>query len=104
MRERPRARPRAGGGGPGDDAAALLGASWRAARRGVLARAGLQQFHFRQFLFACQARLLLQQRRPVEVRARRRRPPRRPAPARPAACAAPRRPPRMQPCIRSRQL
>ena len=39
MRERPRARPRAGGGGPGDDAAALLGASWRAARRGVLARA-----------------------------------------------------------------
>jgi len=46
----------------------------------VLARAGLQQFHFRQFLFACQARLLLQQRRPVEVRARRPHRPRRPAP------------------------
>ncbi|KAK9821758.1 hypothetical protein WJX81_004662 [Elliptochloris bilobata] len=56
-----------GGGGAGDDAAALLAASWRAARRAVLERGGLQQFHFRQFLFACQARLLLQLQRPGEV-------------------------------------
>lgn len=48
--------------------ATLLAASWRAARRGVLERGGLQQFAFRQFLFACQARLLLQLQRPGEAR------------------------------------
>ena len=47
--------------------ATLLAASWRAARRGVLERGGLQQFAFRQFLFACQARLLLQLQRPGEA-------------------------------------
>ena len=56
-----------GGGGTGDDAAALLAASWHAARRAALAAGGLQQFHFRQFLFARQARLLLQLQRPAEV-------------------------------------
>lgn len=56
-----------GGGGTGDDAAALLAASWHAARRAALAAGGLQQFHFRQFLFARQARLLLQLQRPGEV-------------------------------------
>lgn len=56
-----------GGGGTGEDAAALLAASWHAARRAALAAGGLQQFHFRQFLFARQARLLLQLQRPGEV-------------------------------------
>ncbi len=56
-----------GGGDTGDDAAALLAASWHAARRAALAAGGLQQFHFRQFLFARQARLLLQLQRPGEV-------------------------------------
>lgn len=46
----------------------LLSATWRDTRRAVFERGALPQFHLRQFLFACQARLLLRLARPTEVR------------------------------------
>ncbi len=51
----------------GDDVAALLSASWRVTRRLVLKKNGVPEFHFRQYLFASQARVLLKLRRPVDV-------------------------------------
>jgi hypothetical protein len=51
----------------GDDVAALLSASWRVTRRLVLKKNGVPEFHFRQYLFASQARVLLRLRRPVDV-------------------------------------
>ncbi len=48
-----------GGTGDGDDVAELLKATWRETRRSVLHRGGMAEFHFRQYLFACQARVLL---------------------------------------------
>ena len=56
----------AGGSGPGEDEAQLLNSSWGRTRTNVHG-AGLDAFHFRQYLFACQARLLLALQRPVEV-------------------------------------
>jgi hypothetical protein len=58
----------AGGDEAGDDGAALLSATWRDTRRAVFERGALPQFRLRQFLFACQARLLLRLQRPTEVR------------------------------------
>ena len=56
----------AGGSGAGEDEAQLLNSSWGRTRTNVHG-AGLDAFHFRQYLFACQARLLLALQRPVEV-------------------------------------
>ncbi|GFR46524.1 hypothetical protein Agub_g8110, partial [Astrephomene gubernaculifera] len=56
-----------GAGGEGADVASLISASWRVTRRCVLKRAAIQEFRFRQYLFASQARLLLRLGRPVEV-------------------------------------
>ena len=56
----------AGGSGAGEDEAKLLNTSWGRTRTSVHG-AGLDAFHFRQYLFACQARLLLALQRPVEV-------------------------------------
>ena len=59
---------RAGGSSDGDDAAQILKASWRETRRSVMRGAGVAEFSFRQYLFACQARVLLKLGRPAEVR------------------------------------
>lgn len=59
---------RAGGSNDGDDAAQILKASWRETRRSVMRGAGVAEFSFRQYLFACQARVLLKLGRPAEVR------------------------------------
>ena len=56
----------AGGTSPGDDNAQLVSATWREMRQSVL-RNGMVQFDFQQFLFACQARILLKLNRPAEV-------------------------------------
>ena len=53
--------------GAGEDEAKLLNSSWGRTRTNVHG-AGLDAFHFRQYLFACQARLLLALQRPVEAR------------------------------------
>lgn len=58
----------AGGNGQGDDKAQLLSATWRETRHAVLESGMVSQFQFRQFLFACQARILLKLKRHVEVR------------------------------------
>ena len=55
-----------GGTSPGDDNAQLVSATWREMRQSVL-RNGMVQFDFQQFLFACQARILLKLNRPAEV-------------------------------------
>ena len=57
----------AGGNTDGDDVAQLLKASWRETRRAVLHKGNIAEFHFRQYMFACQARLLLKLERPAEV-------------------------------------
>ncbi|BDA42989.1 Trafficking protein particle complex subunit 10 [Coccomyxa sp. Obi] len=56
-----------GGDEPGDDQACLLTAAWREMRGSVHERGAVPQFRFRQFLFACQARILLKLQRPTEV-------------------------------------
>ncbi|KAK9863262.1 hypothetical protein WJX84_010782, partial [Apatococcus fuscideae] len=56
-----------GGNTDGDDVAQLLKASWRETRRAVLHKGNIAEFHFRQYMFACQARLLLKLERPAEV-------------------------------------
>ncbi|KAK9858891.1 hypothetical protein WJX84_005283, partial [Apatococcus fuscideae] len=56
-----------GGNQDGDDVAQLLKASWRETRRAVLHKGNIAEFHFRQYMFACQARLLLKLERPAEV-------------------------------------
>lgn len=48
--------------------AQLLSATWRETRHAVLETGMVSQFHFRQFLFACQARILMKLHRHVEVR------------------------------------
>lgn len=48
--------------------AQLLKASWRETRRAVLHKGNIAEFHFRQYMFACQARLLLKLERPAEVK------------------------------------
>eukprot|EP00879_Flechtneria_rotunda_P024943 GHRR01026470.1.p1 GENE.GHRR01026470.1~~GHRR01026470.1.p1 ORF type:complete len:429 (+),score=155.71 GHRR01026470.1:52-1338(+) len=50
-----------------DDVASLLSSSWRAMRRLVLWKKQVQEFHFRQYLFAAQARVLLRLGRPIDV-------------------------------------
>ena len=55
-----------GGGNKGDDDAALLHTAWGEVRSSVQ-RGGLDAFRFRQYLFACMARLLMQLQRPIEV-------------------------------------
>ena len=57
----------AGGRNDGDDAAQILKASWRETRRSVMRGSGVAEFSFRQYLFACQARVLLKLGRPAEV-------------------------------------
>ena len=57
----------AGGNGPGEDAAQLLSATWRETRHAVLETGMVPQFQFRQFLFACQARILMKLNRHIEV-------------------------------------
>jgi hypothetical protein len=57
-----------GGTDEGDDVAELLKATWRETRRSVLHRGGMAEFHFRQYLFACQARVLLKLGCAAEVR------------------------------------
>ena len=52
----------------GTDSAVLLRATWRDTRRAVLKAGGVTEFAFRQYLFACQARVLLRMRQPQEVR------------------------------------
>lgn len=52
----------------GADSAVLLRAAWRDTRRAVLRAGGVTEFSFRQYLFACQARVLLRLGRPQEVR------------------------------------
>ena len=52
----------------GADSAVLLRATWRDTRRAVLRAGGVADFTFRQYLFACQARVLLRLGRPQEVR------------------------------------
>ena len=47
--------------------AQLLKASWRETRRAVLHKGNIAEFHFRQYMFACQARLLLKLELPAEV-------------------------------------
>ena len=56
-----------GGNTDGDDVAQLLKASWRETRRAVLHKGNIAEFHFRQYMFSCQARLLLKLERPSEV-------------------------------------
>lgn len=51
----------------GADSAVLLRATWRDTRRAVLRAGGVTEFAFRQYLFACQARVLLRLGRPQEV-------------------------------------
>lgn len=51
----------------GADTAVLLRATWRDTRRAVLKAGGVTEFAFRQYLFACQGRVLLRMRRPQEV-------------------------------------
>jgi hypothetical protein len=51
----------------GADSAVLLRATWRDTRRAVLRAGGVADFTFRQYLFACQARVLLRLGRPEEV-------------------------------------
>lgn len=58
----------AGGNGQGNDVAQLLSATWRDTRHAVLESGMVPQFQFRQFLFACQARLLVKLNRHIEVR------------------------------------
>lgn len=55
--------------GKGEDNAALLHTGWGQTRTTVHG-GGLDAFRFRQYLFACQARLLMQLQRPIEVLAR----------------------------------
>ena len=57
----------AGGSGQGDDVAQLLSATWRETRHAVLESGMVPQFQFRQFLFACQARILVKLNRHIEV-------------------------------------
>ncbi|KAF6250949.1 hypothetical protein COO60DRAFT_1645717 [Scenedesmus sp. NREL 46B-D3] len=54
-------------GSDAEDVASLLSSSWRAMRRLVLWKKSVQEFHFRQYLFAAQARVLLRLGRPVDV-------------------------------------
>ncbi|GLI61031.1 hypothetical protein VaNZ11_003295, partial [Volvox africanus] len=56
-----------GASGDGAEVATLTSASWRVTRRSVLKRAAVQEFRFRQYLFASQSRLLLRLGRPVDV-------------------------------------
>ncbi len=60
---------RTGGSDPGDDVAQLLSATWRRTRHAMIETGMVPQFQFRQFLFACQARILMKLNRHVEVRA-----------------------------------
>jgi hypothetical protein len=46
----------------------LLKSSWRDTRRSVLKHGGIPEFTFRQYLFACQADVLLRLARPQEAR------------------------------------
>ena len=46
----------------------LLTSSWRDTRRAVLKHGNIPEFTFRQYLFACQADVLLKLARPQEVR------------------------------------
>lgn len=48
--------------------AQLLSATWRETRHSVLEYGMVPQFQFRQFLFACQARILSKLHRHIEVR------------------------------------
>lgn len=57
-----------GASAPGDDTAQLMRATWREARKTVYRSSNLLQFDFQQFLFACQARILLKLNRPAEAR------------------------------------
>ena len=57
----------AGGKTDGDDAAQFLKAAWRETRSSVMRGNGVAEFYFRQYLFACQARLLFKLNRPTEV-------------------------------------
>lgn len=57
----------AGATSPGDDTAQLVRATWREARKTVWRNNELLQFDFQQFLFACQARILLRLNKPAEV-------------------------------------
>eukprot|EP00878_Enallax_costatus_P028549 GHUV01030842.1.p1 GENE.GHUV01030842.1~~GHUV01030842.1.p1 ORF type:complete len:447 (+),score=91.95 GHUV01030842.1:177-1517(+) len=50
-----------------EDVSSLLSSSWRNMRRLVLWKKSVQEFHFRQYLFAAQARVLLRLGRPVDV-------------------------------------
>jgi hypothetical protein len=43
-------------GSDAEDVASLLSSSWRAMRRLVLWKKSVQEFHFRQYLFAAQVR------------------------------------------------
>mmetsp|Transcript_23884 Transcript_23884/g.66233 ORF Transcript_23884/g.66233 Transcript_23884/m.66233 type:complete len:1100 (-) Transcript_23884:40-3339(-) len=56
-----------GGNSPGDDVASMLTASWLETRRSVLNYGSVNQFNFRQFLFARQSRLLMTLNRPLEL-------------------------------------
>ena len=57
----------AGGKTDGDDVAQILKAAWRETRSSVMRGNGVAEFYFRQYLFACQARLLFKLNRPTEV-------------------------------------
>ena len=46
----------------------LLTSSWRDTRRAVLKHGSIPEFTFRQYLFACQADVLLKLARPQEAR------------------------------------
>ena len=65
-------RRNTGGNTPGDDVAQLLSATWRETRHAMIETGMVPQFQFRQFLFACQARILVKLSRHVEVRSRKR--------------------------------
>ena len=65
----------AGGKTDGDDAAQILKAAWRETRSSVMRGNGVAEFYFRQYLFACQARLLFKLNRPTEVTYQRLSPP-----------------------------
>ncbi|KAA6429506.1 MAG: TRAPPII tethering factor, partial [Trebouxia sp. A1-2] len=56
-----------GGKTDGDDVAQILKAAWRETRSSVMRGNGVAEFYFRQYLFACQARLLFKLNRPTEV-------------------------------------
>jgi len=49
--------------------AQILKAAWRETRSSVMRGNGVAEFYFRQYLFACQARLLFKLNRPTEVNA-----------------------------------